>query len=378
MELQRCLLDGSYRPAGYRQFRICDPKPRTISCAPVADRIVHNALCSVITPLLERGFSGASFACRDGKGAHAACALARRYARRHHYFCKMDVRKYFDSISHDRLLDVILPKFRESRVQWLIEQIVRHPVPGIVAGRGLPIGNLTSQWFANAFLNELDHIVTARADYVRYMDDFVFFTDSKADAWRIHDEAKRWLEDERGLSVKDEATVVAPVSEGVPFLGLRIWPNCWRLKRTRFLRTRRTFSRRVRQFESGILDEKRFALCAASSDGVSRWFGFKGILKDLAMGECSSSGSNRVKRGGSWNNNADNCTSSNRNNNNPSNENNNNGFRLSITLQEHEGSHPIVPVLCGSGDEHASFRSVSSESDRHTGTLNHFCSEERE
>ena len=350
--LRERFLCGTYRPTGYRQFRIYDPKPRTISCAPVVDRIVHHALCGVITPLIERSFVPVSFACRKGYGAHSACALARRYAGKARYFCKMDVRKYFDSIGHERLLAILLPMFREEAVKRLLYIAISSPVPGLPNGRGLPIGNLTSQWFANLFLDAFDHEALAgfggkkAVGYLRYMDDFVFFTDSKAEAWRLHDDAKRWLDVERGLAIKDEATVVAPVTEGVPFLGLRIWPNCWRLKRGRFLRMRRTFSVRLLQYAAGVLDEGRFAQCAASSDGASRWFGFKGILKDLATREGSSSGSNRVKRGGSWNNNADNCTSTNRNNNNPSNDNNNNGFRLSSTLQEHEGSHPVLPVLC--------------------------------
>ena len=135
-------------------------------------------------------------------------------------------------------------------------------------------------------------------------------------------------------------------------LGLRIWPNCWRLKRVRFLRTRLTFAWRVRQFEGGTLDEERFAQCAASSDGASRWFGFKGILNDLASKEGSSSGSNRLKRGGSWNNNADNCTSSNRNNNN--------GFRLVSTVSEQTGFNFGSPALRRIGDKHARLTSVSS------------------
>ena len=177
---------------------------------------------------------------------------------------------------------------------------------------------------------------------------------------------KKVFKNERDLECKDEATVVAPVSEGVPFLGLRIWPNCWRLNRLRFLHTRRTFTQRVRQFERGELEERRFAQCAASSDGASRWFGFKGILNDLASEEGSSSGSNRVKRGGSWNNNADNCTSSNRNNNTPSNENNNNGFRLVSTVSEQTGFHSGTPALRACGDEHAYIWSASSFSDRQT------------
>jgi len=360
------LVSGRYAPGGYRQFKVHDPKPRTISCAPVRDRIVHHALCAVITPLLERSFVPVSFACREGYGAHAACALARRYVRRGGYFCKMDVRHYFDSVAHEKLLDVLLPRFRESQVRELIAKIVCHPVPGQADGKGLPIGNLTSQWFANAFLDAFDHAALAGfggkapCGYLRYMDDVVFFTATKAEAWRLHDAAKAWLADARGLAVKDEATVVAPVSEGVPFLGLRIFPACWRLKRSRFLRTRRTFRSRLRAFLEGRLSGERFAQCAASSDGASRWYGIRGVLvddlisdDDLVTGEGSASGSNRVNRGGSWNNNATNCTSSNRNNNNPSNENNNNGFRVCSILLQDEGSHPVQPELRRVGDEHA-------------------------
>lgn len=364
------LESGTYQPGEYRQFRIFDPKPRTISCAPVEDRVVHHALCNVIVPVLERSFAGASFACRKGYGTHKACARARHLAGRAGWFCKMDVRDFFGSIGHGRLLEVLGPKFREREVRELVERIVRHPVPGEAEGYGLPIGNLTSQWFANAFLDGFDHAAQAGfggrkpKGYVRYMDDFVLFADSKAEAWRLHDAAREWLRAERGLEVKDEATVVAPVSEGVPFLGLRIWPGCWRLQRARFLRTRRQFGKRVRQYARGVLDEREFAQCAASSEGGVRWFGFKGILEDLAPEEGSSSGSNRVKRGGSWNNNADNCTSSNRNNNTPSNANNNNGFRLVSTVSEQTGFHSGPPAPRDCGDEHATPRAASSGSER--------------
>ena len=346
--LRRSLVEGGYSPGVYRQFRIFDPKPRTISCAPVADRIVHHALCAVIAPLLERSFVSVSFACREGYGAHSACRLARRYAGRAQYFCKMDIRHYFDSVEHSRLLSVLFPIFRENPVRNLIDRIVRHPVPGMPTGRGLPIGNLTSQWFANAYLNTFDHVVLeglggrSPVGYLRYMDDFVLLGETKSECWRLHDAARRWLSQNRGLEVKDEATVVAPVTEGIPFLGLRIWRDGWRLQRGRFLRMRRTFADRCRQHADGWIDDTRFAQCCASSDGASRWFGFKGILSDLATEEGSSSGSSRVKRGGSWNNNANNCTSSNRNNNNPSNANNNNGFRLVSTLSG-TGSHSEWP-----------------------------------
>lgn len=334
------LLSGGYQPSGYRQFQILDPKPRTISCAPVRDRIVHHALCNVITPLLEASFIHNTFACREGKGAHRAASLARRYCGEFGYYLKLDVRHYFDSIEHGRLLAVLSKKFREREVQRLIEAIVKCPLKGQSAGRGLPIGNLTSQWFANVFLDAFDHLAQTgfglgEVRYIRYMDDFVFFADSKELLWKILGRVRDWLGEERGLELKGEATRVAPVTEGLSFLGLRIFPGCWRFRRERFVRTRKTFRGRLRQFEAGAIDERRFAGCAASSDGSLRWYGFKNILVDLASGQGASSGSNRVQRGGNWNWNNNNCTSGNRNNNNPSNRNNNYGFRLTSTLPGH-------------------------------------------
>lgn len=379
MSLKRRLVEGTYVPGGYRQFKIKDPKPRIISCASVEDRVVHHALCAVIAPVLERSFVSVSFACRKGYGAHAACALARRYAHRAPYFCKMDVRRYFDSIDHTRLLEVILRNFREPEVKVLITRIVCEPVPGRPRGMSLPIGNLTSQWFANAFLTAFDHAVLAgrigsnRIGYLRYMDDFVFFGKTKEACWRFHDAAREWLREMRGLEVKDEVTVVAPVVEGVSFLGLRIWGGCWRLQRGRFLRTRRTFAKRQAQYQMGRIDEMRFAQCCASSDGASRWFGFKGILKDLASGEGSVSGSNRMNRGGSWNNDASNCTSSNRNNNAPSNTNNNIGFRLVSTLLGSR-SHSDSPEFRVSGNEHAMVRRPVAKA---TVARTSFCDKER-
>jgi len=370
------LLAGDFRTGDYRQFHVLDPKPRTISCAPVRDRVLHHALCGIITPLLERSFSEDSYACREGKGTHRACRRARELTRAHPWYCKLDVRRYFDSIGHERLLAVLLPRFREREVRELIERIVCHPVPGLPEGRGLPIGNLTSQWFANVFLDGFDHFakeVMMLPGYIRYMDDMVLFGDSKAACWLALERAERWLREERGLEVKTEATRLAPVTEGLPFLGLRIFPSCWRLQRERFLRTRRKYARHVRECRQGLMDEARLQACAVSADGGVRWFGFKGILRmeeDGAVGEGAASGSNRVKRGGSWNNNARNCRSANRNNNSPSNRNNNNGFRVASTrLPGQAGSHPAQPASRECGNDHARPRAAGSASERRAGAF---------
>lgn len=372
--LREELLSGAWRPGPYGQFRVTDPKPRTISCAPVRDRVAHHALCGVIAPLLERGFTEDCYACRVGKGTHRAAARARDLVRRHGWTCKLDIRRYFDSVPHDRLLELLLPMFREKEIRRVIEMIVRHPVPGLPDGRGLPIGNLTSQWFANFYLSGLDHYAKeglGAPGYVRYMDDIVLFADGKAEIWRLHDGVCEWVERERGLEIKGERTVTAPVSEGLAFLGLRIFPGGWRFQRSRLQRTRRKFRLRERQWQSGEIDSEQLAMCAAAAEGGVRWYGFRGILQSLggevskgiwAGGEGADSGSNRVKRGGSWNNTASNCRSAYRNNNDPSNRNNNIGFRLVSTMRPkgQAGSHPPSPAPRSGGDEQARLRAAGS------------------
>jgi len=365
-ELHRRLVSGAWRPHRYYQFRITDPKPRTISCAPVCDRVVHHALCNVIAPLMERRFIDRSYACRKGKGAHLACQKARELCGEYPYYLKMDVRHYFDSIDHGILLGLLRKLFREKEVTSLCETIIRHPLPGQVPGKGLPIGNLTSQWFANLYLDELDHRMTERFGcgraYLRYMDDILIFVRTKEDAWNLRTEIAEWLGRERLLSVKEEATRVGPVSEGVPFLGLRIFSGTWRYQRSRFLRTRSSCRRHYRAFAAGLEDEERLQMTSRSMEGANRWYGFKGVLASVeaatperrVTGETSyNSGENRVKRGGSWNNNAENCRPSNRNNNNADNDNNN-GFRLSSTCREQSDeaqgkSHPARPALRDEG-----------------------------
>ncbi len=153
--LQTELFDGTYRPRPVSQFRIMDPKPRTITCADFRDRVVHHALCSVISPFLENRFIDDSFACRIGKGSHRAVLRAQQFSRRYSYVWKADVRAFYDSVDHAVLLQMLCRRFREKRLHNLFRIILEHPFPGQVAGKGLPIGNLTSQWFANFYLDPI-------------------------------------------------------------------------------------------------------------------------------------------------------------------------------------------------------------------------------
>jgi retron-type reverse transcriptase len=183
------LVTQTYQPGAYRAFYIHDPKRRLISAAPYRDRVVHHALCRVIEPIFERGFIFDSYANRLGKGTHAALDRATQLARRYPYALKCDIEKYFPSIDHAILLERIERKIKCRRTLWLIERIVANsnPQEDVVRyfpgddlftpaerRRGIPIGNLTSQFFANIYLDGFDHFVQERLGqpaYVRFADD---------------------------------------------------------------------------------------------------------------------------------------------------------------------------------------------------------------
>lgn len=360
--LREKLVSESYEPGHYRQFAVMDPKPRTISCAPVADRVVHHAVCGVIAPLLERRFVSRTYACRAGYGMHQACFMAQWELKKHRYFIKLDVRHYFQSIDHDILVRILSGMFRERPMRELLEKIVRHPVPGNEPGKGVPIGNLTSQWFANLYLDGLDHYVMdglgAGRRYFRYMDDILIFCETKDEAERYHAKISKWVEENRKLTLKETATRIAPVTDGVPFLGLRIWEGAWRLKRSRFVHARRAAAGKVRQWRQGGIGAKQLTASLASILGSYGWFGFRNVLgKVSATGEkapgpvvgCGCE-NDVTLRGGNWNNDATNSRSACRNGDNAvSRTNNNIGFRLSSTLRGTSGRKCTSPVVAALG-----------------------------
>ena len=189
VHLQKELLDGSYQPSRYRTFRVVDPKPRLISAAPFRDRVVHHALTQILEPIFERRFSQDSFACRKGFGTHRALAQAREGAFRYRYALKCDIRKYFPSIDHEILKNLLARVLKCRPTLELAGKIidgsnpqeeVLYYFPGddlftpTERRRGLPLGNQTSQFFANVYLNPLDQFVNRTlksAAYVRYVDD---------------------------------------------------------------------------------------------------------------------------------------------------------------------------------------------------------------
>ncbi len=263
--LQCQLRDGTWRPGPFRTFSIRDPKPRLISAAPFRDRVVHHALMAVLDPIFEASLITHTFACRRGKGTHKAIAYARNLARSHRCFLKADVEAYFESVPHDRLQKLLRRKLKDHRVLRLLDQII---ASGGENGRGLPIGNLTSQYFANHYLGQLDHFVKSQLrvrPYLRYMDDLLLFSDCLEMLHRQRAEIRWYLRDELGLKLKERASFVAPTSSGVPFLGFAIFPGMTRLQGARARRMRRRIKMAEAQLQAGNIDVESLARSVQSS-----------------------------------------------------------------------------------------------------------------
>lgn len=223
------LLDGEYRPRPYRYFQVRDPKRRTIAVADFRDRVVHHAIVGVLEPIFERSFIFDSYATRKGKGAHAAVFRAQSFLRKEEWYLKTDILKYFDSIQHGVLLSQLRRKIKDEKLLRVIALILAN---GGVGGKGLPIGNLTSQFFANVYLNEFDHWVKEYLGveaYVRYMDDFVLFGDSRQAVVDFRNQLEQFLMQRLQLSLKPAATFINRRENGLSFLGTRVFPATLRL-----------------------------------------------------------------------------------------------------------------------------------------------------
>jgi retron-type reverse transcriptase len=239
LRLERELRDGSYRPGRYVEISVRDPKERLVSAAPFRDRVVHHALCAVICPILEAGFIGNTFANRTGKGTHAAIRTYERHRDNHAHVLRADIFRYFPSIDHTILKSLFRHRIACERTLALMDRIVdasneQEPVELHFPGddlfepyrrrRGLPIGNLTSQFFANLYLDRFDHWVSEKleAPYVRYVDDFALFHDDPAvlTAWR--ERIERYLE-RRRLKLHSRKTSILPTAVPTAFLGFELY-----------------------------------------------------------------------------------------------------------------------------------------------------------
>jgi retron-type reverse transcriptase len=258
----------TYQPGAYKTFEIVEPKRRMISAAPYRDRVVHHALCNVIVPIFERTFIGDSYANRIGFGTHRALRRFTQFARSSRYVLQCDIRKYFPSIDHAILKSLLRRKLKCSDTLWLIDTIIDNSneqesvvdyFPGddlltpVQRRRGLPIGNLTSQFFANVYLNSFDHSVKEQLNvvkYIRYVDDFALFSDD----WGFLAEARVAVEEylaQLRLKIHPVKSQLFETQQGANFLGFRILPDCIRVRTENLRRARRRLRRMQTEYAQG-------------------------------------------------------------------------------------------------------------------------------
>lgn len=248
--LQDDLRDHTYRPGAYRHFFIHEPKRRKISAAPFRDRVVHHALCNLIEPIFDARFIAHSYANRVGKGTHRALDQLQQWTRRYRYCLRVDVVQHFPSLDHAILRDKIARVIHDADVLWLVDTILASGA-GVLADeytpvyfpgddlfalnrpRGLPIGNLTSQFWSNVYMNNFDWFIQRELGCdasLRYVDDVALFSDSKHALrdWK-HAIIERLAQDR--LTIHEAEAHVIPVQHGVPWLGFVVYPTHRLLKR---------------------------------------------------------------------------------------------------------------------------------------------------
>jgi RNA-directed DNA polymerase len=271
LQLRTGLLEGRYGPGPYTHFFIHEPKRRKISAARFRDRVVHHALCAIIEPRFERVFIPDSYANRVGKGTHRAIDRVQQLARRYRYVLRADVRQHFPSIDHAILLDALHPHVPESDLMDLIARIlasgqdvlreeyemVWFPGDDLLAAcrpRGLPIGNLTSQFWSNCYLHGLDLFVKRELGcraYLRYVDDLALFADDKPTLWDWKRALVKRLARLR-LTIHEASAQVAPTASGIPWLGFVVYPSHRRVKARRVRHASRRLGAAYEDYRAGV------------------------------------------------------------------------------------------------------------------------------
>ena len=260
--MSRELLDGNYRFGRYHFFTIHDPKERTICAATFRDRVAFHAMMRICHPVFDNYQVNDSYASRIGKGTYKALERAQQLARRYSWFAKMDVRKYFDSIDHEVMLRQLCRLFKDPQLLIYFRDLLDGYE--LTSGRGLPIGNLTSQYFANHYLSVADHYMkqeVAVPGMVRYMDDILLFSNDRHElreyVYRLDDYV------EKELHLLTHEPVVNRTCHGIPFLGYVVYGKGLRLNQ----RSRKRFFQRMGNLEndlaSGLVSDKEYAMRAS-------------------------------------------------------------------------------------------------------------------
>ena len=286
IQLQTEVLTETYRHGAYQQFIVKDAKKRHIQAAPFRDRVVHQAIHAALEPIYEPSFVHHSYACRRGKGTIAAITTFQRYVRTNQYVLAADISRYFASINHATLLMLLRRRLADQRMLRLCNLIIDscHTCPGV----GIPIGNLTSQLFANVYLNALDQYVKhtlGTKRYIRYMDDIAVCSNDLTELHSFQTATATFVEQHLQLQFHPKKVQIQPVRVGIDYLGYRVFPTHMSLRKStvrRFVHRSRTADATSDVYRQGVIAWLQYAR-HAQSRGLQRWLVQRGYIPPLPM-----------------------------------------------------------------------------------------------
>lgn len=285
MGLCRELKFQTYNPKPLETFVLRDPKTRRISKSDFRDRVVHHALYNFLEPIFDRIFIYDSYANRKGKGNLRAikrlCDFMKKVSRNGKingwfsknqvkgYCLKADIKHYFQEVNHKILLGIISKKIKDEKVMWLVNKIIKNYISE-KQGKGMPLGNLTSQFFANIYLNELDYFVKHKLKvryYIRYVDDFVILHSSKSQLEIWKGQIIKFLKRELELDLHKEKSRIIPLSRGIDFVGFR---NFYYHKLLR-KRNIRKMLEKIEQFRNNEMTEEQLLASFQGWQAYAKW-----------------------------------------------------------------------------------------------------------
>jgi len=268
INLQNHLMWKSYAQGEKRIFTVTEPKTRLITALPFRDRVAQHAINNILEPLYDKRFYYHSYACRPGKGTHNASYQLRTWVKNLSYDGKplyalqVDIKSYFASVNHDILKKMLRRVIKDPDVLWLMDHIIDN---GNENGRGIPVGNLTSQLLANVYLDALDKYIKETLKvkyYIRYMDDFIILSHDKKELKRLFALIRRFLENELDLTINPKSAIFN-TKNGVDFCGYRHFKTHTKIRK----RSVKKMRRMIRAYKNGVISREKFIRIVMS------WFG---------------------------------------------------------------------------------------------------------
>ncbi len=266
------LRDKNYSPIHLKRFVLRDPKTRIICVSDFSDRIIHHALVNVLQPIFEPRFIHDSYASQKGKGTHSALKRFELFVRqltkngtqtsydKHHsiegFVLKADIKQYFNNVNHELLLSIISEKIKDSDVLRLCRIILQN-YQLTTFGKGMPLGNWTSQFFANIYLNKLDQFVKHKLQakyYIRYVDDFIILHSSKPQLEKWQKQVGNFLQKELKLELHPQKSKVTPLSRGIDFLGFKCFHNHKILRKRNVRKRLRKLEEQKNEYNQKLID----------------------------------------------------------------------------------------------------------------------------